>query len=57
MEKHFGLRVDSEILAKFRYVSSYHGRSANSQIVQFMMKFISEYEKENGKIKPEETEK
>lgn len=31
-EKHFGLRVDGDILAKFRYVCGYVGRSANSQI-------------------------
>ena len=49
-EKHFGLRVDGDILAKFRYVCSYEGRSANSQIIQLMLKFISDYEKENGKI-------
>ena len=49
-EKHFGLRVDSEILAKFRYVCGYTGRSANSQIIQLMLKFITEYEKEHGKI-------
>ncbi len=49
-EKHFGLRVDGEILAKFRYVSEYEGRSANSQIIQLMLKFIAEYEAEHGKI-------
>lgn len=52
-EKHFGLRVDGDILAKFRYVSEYEGRSANSQIIQLMLKFISEYEKEHGKIELE----
>ena len=49
-EKHFGLRVDGEILAKFRYVCGYTGRSANSQIIQLMLKFIDSYEKEHGKI-------
>lgn len=49
-EKHFGLRVDGETLAKFRYVCSYVGRSANSQIIQLMLKFIADYEKEHGKI-------
>lgn len=49
-EKHFGLRVDGDILAKFRYVCGYEGRSANSQIIQLMLKFIADYEKENGKI-------
>ena len=49
-EKHFGLRVDGEILAKFRYASSYDGRSANSQIIQLMLKYITDYENEHGKI-------
>lgn len=49
-EKHFGLRVDGEILAKFRYVCKYTGRSANSQIIQLMLRFIANYEKEHGKI-------
>ena len=49
-EKHFGLRVDGDILAKFRYVCGYTGRSANSQIIQLMLKFITEYEKKHGKI-------
>ena len=53
-EKHFGLRVDGTILAKFRYVCSYHGRSANSQIIQLMLQFISEYEQEYGKIPAED---
>ena len=49
-EKHFGLRVDGELLAKFRYVCSYEGRSANSQIIQLMRKFVADYEQEHGKI-------
>lgn len=49
-EKHFGLRVDGEILAKFRYVCGYKGRSANSQIIQLMLRCIAEYEQEHGKI-------
>ena len=48
--KHFGLRVDGTILAKFRYACDYTGRSANSQIIQLMIKFIADYEKEHEKI-------
>ena len=56
-EKHFGLRVDADILAKFRYVCKYVGRSANSQFVRLMLKFIAEYEKVHGTIElPEHTE-
>ena len=49
-EKHFGLRVDGDIFTKFEYVSECKRRSADSQIIQLMLKFIAEYEKERGKI-------
>ncbi len=55
-EKHFGLRVDGDVLAKFRYVCGYTGRSANSQIVQLMLKFIASYEKEHGRIELDKRE-
>jgi len=50
LEKHFGLRIDDKVLAKFRHVCSYVGRSANSQIIQLILKFIADYEKKNGEI-------
>ena len=56
-EKHSGLRVYGDILAKFRYVCGYVGRSANSQIIQLMLKFIADYEKEHGKIDLDEMQK
>ena len=56
-EKHFGLRVDGDILAKFRYVCGFEGRSANAQIIQLMLKFIADYEKEYGKIELDEIKK
>lgn len=43
-------RVNGEILAKFRYVCSYVGHSANSPIIQLMLRFIADYEKGHGKI-------
>lgn len=49
-ERHFGLRIEDELLKKFRYVCEYDGRSANSQILVLIRKYIAEYEKENGKI-------
>lgn len=55
--KHLGLRVDSETLAKFRYVCGYTGRSANSQIIQLMRRFIANYEKEHGPIEPSQLSK
>ena len=55
-ETKFGLRVDKELLAKFRYVSGYHGRSATKQLVQLMLRFVAAYEKEHGAIELEDTD-
>ena len=54
MEKHFGLRIDSELLAKFRYVCAYAGRSANSQIIQLILRFVADYEKKHEAIPDED---
>lgn len=56
-QKHFGLRVNGDILAKFRFVCGYTGRSANSQIIHLMLKFISDYEKVHGKINLDDLDK
>ena len=50
IERHFGLRIDDELLKKFRYVCEYEGRSANGQILYLIRRCVAEYEKENGKI-------
>ncbi|MBP3648204.1 MAG: hypothetical protein J6K73_00305 [Clostridia bacterium] len=55
-ERHIGFRVDAELLAKFRYVCDYEGRSATAQLIRLMQKFIAQYEKEFGEIKLEESE-
>lgn len=52
-EKHFGLRIDGELLKKFHYVCDYEGRSANGQILYLIRKSVLEFEKENGKIETE----
>ena len=57
LEKHFGLRIDSVTLAKFRYACTYVGRSANSQIIQLILKFIANHEKVHGVIPVEKEEK
>jgi len=56
MEKHFGLRIDSELLVKFRYVCAYVGRSANSQIIQLILRFVADYEKKHEIIPAEDLE-
>lgn len=51
VERHFGLRIEDELLRKFRYVCEYDGRSANAQILYMIRKCVQEYEKEHGEIK------
>ena len=51
MKKHFGLRIEADLLRKFRYVCDYEGRSANSQILYLIRQCIAEFEKKNEKIK------
>lgn len=46
----FTLRIDAELLKKFRFVADYNARSANRELEVLMKKHISEFEKENGKI-------
>ena len=53
-EKHFGLRVDSDTLTRFRFASSYEGRSANAQLVILMRDFIAKYEEKMGRISEED---
>lgn len=46
----FTLRIDAELLKKFRFVADYNARSANCELEVLMKKHIAEFEKENGKI-------
>lgn len=46
----FTLRIDAELLRKFRHVADYNARSANREIEALMRAHVEEYEKKNGKI-------
>lgn len=46
----FTLRIDAELLKKFRFVADYNARSSNRELEVLMKKHIAEFEKENGKI-------
>lgn len=46
----FTLRIDDELLKKFRFVAEYNARSANRELEVLIKKHIAEFEKENGKI-------
>lgn len=50
-EKHFGLRIESELLQKFRYVCEYDGRSANSKILILIRQCVLNFESKHGEIK------
>ncbi len=46
----FTLRIDAELLAKFRYIAEYNARSANRELEIIIRKYIEQFEKRNGKI-------
>lgn len=46
----FTLRISDELLLKFRYISEYNARSANSELTILIRKHIAEFEKEHGRI-------
>ena len=46
----FTLRIESELLKKFRYVADYNGRSANRELEILMKKHIAEFEAEHERI-------
>lgn len=46
----FTVRVDPELLRKFRYVAEYNARSANREAEVLMKQHIDEFEKVHGKI-------
>lgn len=48
----FTLRIDYDLLKKFRFVAEYNARSANREIEILIKKHVDEFEKKNGKIIP-----
>ena len=46
----FTLRIENELLKKFRFVAKYNDRSANQEIITLIRKHIREFEKKNCKI-------
>ncbi len=46
----YPLRVDHEIMEKFRIIASENGRSVNKEIEFLMKAAIKQYEAENGTI-------
>lgn len=50
-EKHLGLRINTQMHSKLKYISDYEGRSVNRQVLYLIRNYISEFEKEHGEIK------
>lgn len=48
--KHLSLRINSDMLEKFKYICEFEGRSANSQLLYFIRQAIINFEKEHGDI-------
>lgn len=46
----FTLRIDSELLKKFRYIAEYNARSANRELEILVKKYITEFEQQHHKI-------
>lgn len=46
----FTVRIDSELLKKFRYVAEYNARSANREAEVLIRNHVETFEKQHGKI-------
>lgn len=49
----FTLRIDSELLKKFRYIAEYNARSANRELEVVIKKHVAKFEKAYGEIELE----
>lgn len=49
-QKHISIRIDSDTLAKFHYVSKYEDRSASGQIMYLINSCIRDFERQHGSI-------
>lgn len=46
----FTVRMNPELLKKFRYVAEYNARSANREAKLLIRKHVEQFEKEHGEI-------
>lgn len=47
---HTAIRIDPDLMKKFRYIAEYNGRSANKEIEQLIRRHVKEFEDRNGPI-------
>ena len=48
--RHLSVRIEDDLLKKFRYACKYEDRSANGQILNFIRNFVNEFENNHGEI-------
>ncbi len=48
--RHLSVRIEDDLLKKFRYACKYEDRSANGQILNFIRNFVNKFESNHGKI-------
>lgn len=46
----FTLRIDSDLLKKFRFIAEYNARSANRELELIMKYHVNKFENKHGKI-------
>lgn len=46
----FTVRIEPELLQKFRYVAEFHARSANREAEVLIKEHVAKFEKEHGSI-------
>ncbi|MDR1630983.1 MAG: hypothetical protein LBS36_12360 [Oscillospiraceae bacterium] len=47
---YLSLRIEPELLQKFKYVACYDGRSMNAALVRLVRGYVARFEKEHGAI-------
>ncbi len=48
--KSYTLRIDAELMDKFRYVCKYDGRTAQSQLQLYIRRMVENFENKHGPI-------
>ena len=48
--RHLSVRIEDDLLKKFKYACKYEDRSANGQILNFIRTFVNEFENNHGEI-------
>ncbi len=49
-EIRYTIRLDKELIRKFRYVAQYDGRSVNREIIHLMLLKVKDFEKKEDPI-------